>query len=112
MHNYNVKIPKIIKISELNNFPEKSMISIAGILIIKQKPSTAKGVTFLSLEDESGTANVVIWKNLYQKFSRYLITGNLLKITGHLEKQGPSINIISKKLEDLSYLLNNIDNIS
>ena len=112
MQNYNIKIPKIIKISELNNFPEKSIISIAGILIIKQKPSTAKGVTFLSLEDESGTANVVIWKNLYQKFSRYLITGNLLKITGHLEKQGPSINIISKKLEDLSYLLNNIDNIS
>jgi len=112
MHNYSIKIPKIIKISELNNFPEKSMISIAGILIIKQKPSTAKGVTFLSLEDESGTANVVIWKNLYQKFSRHLITGNLLKVTGHLEKQGPSINIISKKLEDLSYLLNNIDNIS
>ena len=112
MHNYNIKIPKIIKISELNNFPEKSMISIAGILIIKQKPSTAKGVTFLSLEDESGTANIVIWKNLYHKFSRYLITGNLLKITGHIEKQGPSINIISKKLDDLSYLLRSIDNIS
>ena len=62
MYNYNVKIPKIIKISELNNFPEKSMISIAGILIITQKVSTAKGVTFLSLQNESGTANIIIWK--------------------------------------------------
>ena len=57
-----VMILKIIKISELKDFPEKFMISIAGILIITQKVSTAKGVTFLSLQNESGTANIIIWK--------------------------------------------------
>ena len=106
------KTPSIIKISELSKLPEKSIVSIAGLLIINQRPSTANGVTFLTLEDESGTANIICWENLYYRYRYYIITGNLLKITGYIEKNGPLVNIIAKRIDNLSYLLKEIEKIS
>ncbi len=108
----NEKNPSILKISELSKLPEKSIVSIAGLLVIKQQPSTANGVTFLSLEDESGTANIICWGYLYYRYRYHIITGNLLKITGYIEKNGPLVNIIAKKIANLSYLLAEIEKIS
>ena len=112
MHYNSEKTPSIIKISELSKLPEESIVSIAGLLIIKQQPSTANGVTFLSLEDESGTANIICWGKLYYRYRYYIITGNLLKITGYIEKNGPLVNIIAKRIDNLSYLLKEIEKIS
>ena len=111
MHNNNKNTPSIIKISELTDTPKKALVSIAGLLVIKQRPSTASGVTFLSLEDESGTANVICWEKIYEEHRSYILNGNLLKITGNIEKQGELINIIANKIENLSYLLEKIDQI-
>ena len=102
----------IIKISKLSKLPDRSIVSIAGLLVIKQQPSTANGVIFLSIEDESGTTNVICWENLYNRYRSYITNGNLLKITGCIEKHGPLVNIVAKKIDNLSYLLEQIDQIS
>tara|TARA_B100000902_G_scaffold208166_1_gene198176 strand:+ start:1777 stop:2127 length:351 start_codon:yes stop_codon:yes gene_type:complete len=106
------KISPILKISKLSQLPQKSIVSIAGLLIIKQRPSTANGVTFLSIEDESGTANIICWEHLHKKYRGSLMIGNLLKITGHIEKNAPLVNVIAKKIVDLSYILKEIEHIS
>ena len=106
------KISPILKISKLSQLPQKSIVSIAGLLVIKQRPITANGVTFLSIEDETGTANIICWEHLYKKWRGSLMIGNLLKITGHIEKNAPLVNVIAKKIMDLSYMLTEIEQIS
>ena len=105
------KSKRILKISELNDLPKKSIVSIVGILIIKQRPSTANGVTFLSLEDETGVANVVFWNDVYEKYKYIILPGNLLKINGFLDKQGLIINLIAREAKNLSYLYKELESI-
>ncbi|MDO5658722.1 MAG: OB-fold nucleic acid binding domain-containing protein, partial [Paracoccus sp. (in: a-proteobacteria)] len=65
-------------------------------------PGTASGVIFLTLEDETGVANVVVWKRVYAAFRKAVLTGRLLRVTGRLERDGAVIHLIAERIEDLS----------
>ena len=80
-------------------------ITITGLVITRQRPGTAAGVVFLTLEDESGTANVVIWKKVYEAFRTAVIAGRLVRVTGRIERDGPVIHLIAERVEDRSSLL-------
>ncbi|MDV7272068.1 error-prone DNA polymerase [Thioclava sp. A2] len=80
-------------------------ITITGLVITRQRPGTAAGVVFLTLEDESGTANVVIWKKVYEAFRTAVIAGRLVRVTGRIERDGPVLHLIAERVEDLSSLL-------
>jgi len=80
-------------------------VSVAGLVITRQRPGTASGVIFLTLEDETGTSNVVVWNRTYEHFRREVIAGRLLRVTGRIEREGPVIHIIAEQIKDISSLL-------
>lgn len=83
----------------------KGRLTITGLVITRQRPGTASGVIFLTLEDETGTANVVVWKKVYETFRKAVIAGRLVRVTGRIERDGPTTHLIAERVEDVSHLL-------
>ncbi|MGH8076809.1 MAG: error-prone DNA polymerase, partial [Lysobacter sp.] len=77
----------------------------AGLVILRQRPQTASGVTFLTLEDELGMVNVVVWHDLAERQRRVLLESRLLAIAGRMESEQGSRHLIAQRLEDLTPLL-------
>jgi error-prone DNA polymerase len=84
-------------------------VSAAGLVITRQRPGTASGVIFLTLEDETGVSNVVVWPKVYETFRRAVIGGRLLRVTGRLEREGQVVHLIAEHIEDLSHALLGLD---
>ena len=104
------KPPACLPNIQLKEPPNGLVISVAGLVLVRQKPKTANGVVFITLEDETGTANIIIWNHVFRKYRRVIIESRLLRITGKLQRDGDICNIISKHIEDLSYLLDEVLN--
>lgn len=83
----------------------KGRVTVTGLVITRQRPGTASGVIFLTLEDETGVANVVVWRKVYDAFRKTVIAGRLLRVTGRIERDGQVVHLIAEKIEDLSSLL-------
>ena len=75
---------------------------IAGVVTGRQRPGTASGVLFLTLEDETGNINVVIWKSIQDRFKQQILTGRILYIKGRLEHEQGVSNVIAGYIEDQS----------
>ncbi|MES2666896.1 MAG: error-prone DNA polymerase [Pseudomonadota bacterium] len=86
----------------------KGRVTVTGLVITRQRPGTASGVIFLTLEDETATANVVVWKQVYETFRKAVIAGRLLRVTGRIERDGPVVHLIAERIEDLSPLLSTL----
>ncbi|MDX1781413.1 MAG: error-prone DNA polymerase [Thalassovita sp.] len=80
-------------------------ISVCGLVITRQRPGTASGVIFITLEDETGVANIVVWPKVYERFRRSVMGGRLLRVTGRLEREGIVVHLIADQIEDLSHKL-------
>ncbi|ETD88183.1 error-prone DNA polymerase [Rhodobacter capsulatus] len=76
--------------------------AVCGLVITRQRPGTASGVIFLTLEDETGVANIVVWPKVYERFRRAVMGGRLLRVTGRLEREGIVVHLIAERIEDLS----------
>ena len=98
------KPPSACPASLLNRPVPGTIVCVAGLVILRQRPGTAKGVIFLTLEDETGTINIVIWRTIYEKFRRAVISGRLLKIKGRVQSENSVIHIIAEYIEDISNL--------
>ena len=83
-------------------------VSVAGLVTGRQRPSTASGVTFVTLEDEFGNVNVVVWRDLAERQRQVLVGSQLLKVDGRWEKEGEVRHLIAGRLSDLSPLLDGI----
>ena len=79
--------------------------SVCGLVITRQRPGTASGVIFLTLEDETGVSNIVVWPKVYERFRRAVMGGRLLRVTGHLQREGIVVHLIAQHIEDLSHRL-------
>ena len=77
-------------------------ISVCGLVITRQRPGTASGVIFLTLEDETGVSNVVVWPKLYEANRRAVMGARLLRVTGYLQREGIVVHLIAQVVEDLS----------
>ncbi|MCC7083064.1 MAG: error-prone DNA polymerase, partial [Burkholderiales bacterium] len=78
---------------------------VAGIVTCRQRPGTASGVVFLTLEDETGYANVVVWRSLLERQRREVLSARLLGVHGTIERQGDVVHVLATRLRDLSALL-------
>lgn len=88
--------------------PDRTRIRVAGLVITRQRPGTASGVIFLTLEDESGIANVIVWPKMYERYRRAVISGRLLRVTGQLQREGSVHHLVAWKIEDLSGMLDRL----
>lgn len=77
-------------------------VTICGIVITRQRPGTASGVIFMTLEDETGIANVVVWRRVFERFRPVVLGARLVRVTGRLEREGMVVHLIAERLEDVS----------
>ena len=84
-------------------------VSVAGLVIGRQRPQTASGVIFVTLEDEYGMVNVVVWHDLAERQRRVLVNSQLLRVDGHLESKDGVRHLIAGSLSDLTPLLVGLD---
>jgi len=93
---------------ELLTLPNGATVTVSGLVLVRQRPGSARGVVFSTLEDETGWSNIVIWEDTFKKFRREILSARLMRVTGELQRQGIVTHVISKKIEDVSYLLDEL----
>ncbi len=100
--------PAALPHGRLQEPPNGARVVVAGLVLVRQRPGTAKGVIFITLEDETGVANIIVWRTLYERFRRAVIAGRLLRVTGRLQRESGVAHVIAEKIEDLSHLLDEL----
>lgn len=96
---------RLLTAEQLRHARHGSLVRAAGLVTCRQRPGTASGVIFVTLEDETGSANVVVWRDLGERQRRVLLGAKLLAVHGVLERDGEVAHLIAGRLEDLSPLL-------
>jgi error-prone DNA polymerase len=84
---------------------QRAVVKVAGLVTCRQCPGTAAGVTFLTLEDESGNINVVVWQGTALAQQQPYLTAKILQVNGILEREGEVVHVIAGRLTDLTPLL-------
>lgn len=100
--------PSCLPHSRLSEAPNGARICVAGLVLVRQRPGTAHGVVFITLEDETGVSNVIVWKMTFKRFRRAVIAGRMLRVTGRLQREGPVSHVIAEQIEDISYMLDEL----
>ena len=86
----------------LQTLPDGKPVSVAGIVLVRQRPGTAKGITFVTLEDETGTANLIVRPAVWRRCRQAALGATVLLAYGRLQRQGQVIHVLATRLEDLS----------
>jgi DNA polymerase III alpha subunit len=100
--------PACIPAARLAEPPNGARVTVAGLVLVRQRPGTAKGVIFVTLEDETGTVNVVVWAKIYERFRRAVIAGRLLRVTGRIQREGAVLHVVADEIEDISAMLDRL----
>jgi error-prone DNA polymerase len=96
---------KLINAETLQSLPHGQAARIAGLVTCRQRPDTASGVIFVTLEDETGNVNVVVWKSLSERQRGELLGARLLAVQGVIERDGAVVHLVARRLADYSRLL-------
>jgi len=100
---------RVIPTKDLSGLKDGQTIKVAGLVLVRQRPGTAKGVCFITIEDETGFTNLVVFENLFEKFRKEIIQSRLLMVEGKLQIEGEVIHIIVKRCFDLTGMLRTMD---
>ncbi len=96
--------------ADLSQSRNGQRISLAGIVLIRQRPGTAKGVCFITLEDETGVANLVVWPKVMAEYRKVIMGSRLIAVQGHVQRDENVIHIVVRHLEDRSDALDRLAN--
>jgi error-prone DNA polymerase len=94
--------------ADLARLESGQIISVAGLVINRQRPMTASGVVFMTLEDETGQANIVIWPKIVERQRRELMQSRLITVTGELQIESSVIHLIAHKLENCNDMIGSL----
>ena len=94
--------------ADLAALPVDRRVAIAGLVLIRQRPGSANGVIFITLEDETGVANLIVWPNVLERFRRAALGATLLYCRGKLQREQSVIHIVAEDLRDLTTRLNTL----
>ncbi len=100
--------PSCLTADRLGVPPQGARVAVAGLVILRQRPGTAKGVIFLTLEDETGVVNVIVWRGIYERFRRAVIAGRMLRVTGRVQRDNGVTHVLAEEIEDISALLDRL----
>ena len=90
----------VVPARALDEIADGRRVTVAGLVLVRQRPGTAKGVIFVTLEDESGWANVIVWPKVFERFRKITLGARLLVATGQVQKEGQVIHVIAERLSD------------
>ncbi len=100
--------PSAIPHIRLDEPPNGARVTVAGLVLVRQRPGTAKGVIFVTLEDETGIVNVIVWRHMYERFRRAVIAGRCLRVTGRLQRESGVLHVLAEEIEDISWMLDDL----
>ena len=90
----------ILAAADLSRQVNAARVALAGVVLVRQRPGTAKGVVFVTIEDETGIANCVVWSTVMERYRRVLMGSRLLLVQGRLQKHGSIIHVVADHLTD------------
>jgi len=95
----------IILNAELRGRVSGTRVTVSGLIIIRQRPGTAKGVLFMTLEDESAVANVIVWPKLFERYRPVVLGARYVAVTGPMQAESGVIHVVAERIDDLTGLL-------
>lgn len=96
---------RVTTAAALLNGKDGDEVKVAGLVLVRQRPGTASGICFITLEDETGTANLVVFQKLFNEYRKEIIQSRLLMVEGRLQREGEVIHVVVKRCHNLSRLL-------
>jgi error-prone DNA polymerase len=92
----------VVRAAELATIEPGKLVTVAGLVLVRQRPGSASGVVFVTLEDETGIANLVVWPDTFERFRAELMGATLMSCQGRLQREGLVIHVVADRLTDLS----------
>jgi len=89
-------------------FPHDRRVKTAGLVVTRQRPGSASGVIFITLEDESGHANLIVWPKVFERFRKTVLQATLIGISGPVQREGAVVHILAERLWDLDPVLGDL----
>ena len=99
---------RITRCADLTQRRDGSRLTVAGIVLVRQRPGSAQGVLFVTIEDETGHANLIVWPSVFDRQRRVLLSATMLACRGKLQKEGDVIHVIAEEITDLSAQLRSV----
>ncbi|MBA4012515.1 MAG: error-prone DNA polymerase [Phenylobacterium sp.] len=99
-----------VRAADLKNLRDRKLVSVGGLVLVRQRPGTAKGVTFLTLEDETGVANIVVWQDAFAANRRLVMTASFMVVHGQIQSESNVIHVVARRFTDLSHRLAELKN--
>ncbi|HEY8289972.1 MAG TPA: error-prone DNA polymerase [Acetobacteraceae bacterium] len=99
---------RIVRCADLAQMEDGKRLSVAGIVLVRQRPGSARGVLFVTIEDETGHANLIVWSSVFEAQRRLVLSARMLACRGKLQREGAVIHVIAEHLTDLSGLLQSV----
>lgn len=101
----------IISTKDTQDTPDGTLIKVAGLVLVRQRPGTAGGVCFITIEDETGFSNLVVFQNLFEKYRKEILHSRLLMVEGKLQREGKVVHVIVQRCFDMSKLLRGLEEV-
>jgi len=96
-------------LDELQNLKDGDLVRVAGLVLVRQRPGTATGVVFITLEDETGVGNLVVWSTVFEDHRTTIMTAELLACAGRVQREGAIIHVVAQAFYDMNALLMNMN---
>ena len=93
---------RIVTCAEAMEERDGRWLQAAGLVLVRQRPGSAKGVMFITLEDETGIANLVVWVKIFEKYRRVVLSAGMIGVYGRIQREGDIVHLVAQRLTDLS----------
>ncbi len=98
----------MIRCADLADIKDGRRVVVPGLVLVRQKPGSAKGVMFITIEDETGIANLIIWPSIFERQRRLVLSASMIACHGRVQREGGVIHVVTERLADLSGLLRQV----
>lgn len=93
---------RIVSCAEAMDARDGRWLETAGIVLVRQRPGSAKGVMFITIEDETGIANLVVWAKVFEQHRRTVLSAGMVAVRGRIQREGEVVHLVARKISDLS----------
>jgi len=99
---------RMVACADLAHISDGRRVVVPGIVLVRQKPGSAKGIMFITIEDETGVANLILWPDRFARQRRLVLSATMIACHGRVQREGEVVHVITDRLEDLSDLLRSV----
>jgi DNA polymerase III alpha subunit len=95
----------ILRSEALSSVKNGERVTVAGLVLVRQRPGTASGVIFMTLEDETGVANIIVWPKVFERLRAIVLGARFVAVTGKLQSEQGVVHIVAERMNDLTPML-------